>query len=106
VDESEAKIIAELRAIGGTVQSLAAVGGGCPDLLVGYRGATLLLEVKTPGIGRVRPSQSEWLARWRGGVARVVTNPREAMRAVSDAVVAAGGVGPLLGVVGGGDRPA
>jgi hypothetical protein len=35
-----------LRSAGATVQSLAGVGKGVPDLLVGFKGQTLLFEVK------------------------------------------------------------
>ncbi len=46
VDRNQPEIVAALRAAGATVEYLHAVGGGCPDLLVGYRGANYVLEVK------------------------------------------------------------
>ena len=38
VDANQSDIVAGLRSIGATVQPLHAVGKGCPDLLIGYRG--------------------------------------------------------------------
>jgi len=46
IDANQPAIIAALRSIGATVQPLHAVGGGCPDLLVGLRGRNILMEVK------------------------------------------------------------
>ena len=42
IDSNHAEIVAALRGIGAYVMSLASVGGGCPDLLVGFRGHTFL----------------------------------------------------------------
>ena len=58
-------IVVALRQIGCSVQSLAAVGDGCPDLLIGYRGRNMLLEVKQPK-GQLTPAQEIWLAVWHG----------------------------------------
>jgi hypothetical protein len=44
VDANQTEIVQALRQIGAVVQSLAAVGNGCPDLLVGYRNRLFLLE--------------------------------------------------------------
>jgi hypothetical protein len=46
VDANQTEIVQALRQIGAVVQSLAAVGNGCPDLLVGYRNRLFLLELK------------------------------------------------------------
>jgi Holliday junction resolvase len=45
-DANQDGIVAALRGAGASVQSLAATGKGCPDLLVGWRGANLLMECK------------------------------------------------------------
>ena len=53
-----------------TVQSLAGVGDGTPDLLIGVAGLTHLVEVKDgdkPPSGRsLKPSQVEWVEHWHG----------------------------------------
>lgn len=42
------------------------VGLGFPDAILGWRGQTYLLELKSPG-GALRGSQIMWLAAWKGG---------------------------------------
>lgn len=61
------------------------MGGGFPDLVVGYRGVTYLLEVKGPG-GKLRPSQVSFFARWRGGPVREVKTRDAALAAIGAAL--------------------
>lgn len=87
VDRNQAEIVAALRKAGASVQSLAAVGDGVPDLLVGIRGATLLVEVKDgkrpPSERGLNDKQLEWHGAWRGGALCVVTDVEGALRAIS-----------------------
>jgi hypothetical protein len=83
VDRNQAEIAAALRTVGATVQSLAAIGEGVPDLLVGFRRQTYLLEVKD---GTKRPSEREltadqiaWHLEWNGGPCTVVNSVDEAL---------------------------
>jgi Holliday junction resolvase len=71
-DANQQDIIDALRAIGASVVSIHRVGGGVPDLLVGYQGVNLLLEVKTAR-GRLNRCEAEWHQEWRGQVAVVRT---------------------------------
>jgi hypothetical protein len=75
-----------LRAYGATVQSLATVGNGCPDLLVGYQGKTLLMEIKDgnkmPSKKKLNDLQTNWHANWRGGALALVDNPESAIRMI------------------------
>lgn len=74
IDENQPEIVAYLEARGATVQSLAGVGRGCLDLLVGYRGVNLVVEVKNPdGRDTVEDSQKRWVANWRGQLSFVRT---------------------------------
>lgn len=72
IDANHGAIVACLRACGCVVQSLAAVGAGVPDLLVGHRATRrlLLVEVKNPKkspAGRaLTPAQAEWHEAWQG----------------------------------------
>ena len=80
VDANQGQVVAALRAAGASVQLLHAVGEGCPDLLVGYKGLNMLLEVKDgskpPSAQKLTPQQEEWHRDWRGH--RVVVNSPEA----------------------------
>lgn len=86
VDRNQAEIAAALRNAGAFVQSLAAVGGGVPDLLVGFKRQTYLLEVKDglkpPSARELTPYQIEWHTNWNGGVCMVVNSVDEALTAV------------------------
>ena len=80
VDLNQGEIVKALEAIGCTVQSLASIGGGCPDLLVGFQGRNFVLEVK--GILCFpNENQTEWIAWWRGQVS-VVHTVDEALGAI------------------------
>jgi hypothetical protein len=76
VDANQAGIVADLRRISGcSVLVLSAVGSGCPDILVGYRGFNLLFEIKNPGDSIRKDERGEaqrtFHAEWTGQ-ARVV----------------------------------
>ncbi|NBT69102.1 MAG: hypothetical protein EBT78_15220 [Betaproteobacteria bacterium] len=72
VDLNQMEIVATLRKIGATVQSLASVGNGCPDLLVGFNGINYLMEIKDgdkmPSAQKLTPDQVKWHIEWRGEV--------------------------------------
>jgi hypothetical protein len=80
VDANQREVVAALRGAGASVQLLHAVGEGCPDLLVGYKGLNMLLEVKDgskpPSAQKLTPQQEIWHRDWRGQ--RVVVNSPEA----------------------------
>lgn len=72
VDANQKSIVAALRKAGATVTHLHTVHKGCPDLLVGHKNKTYLMEVKVPG-GALTPAQEIWHAEWRGQKAIVET---------------------------------
>ena len=86
VDANQEQIVKALRSAGATVQSLAGVGKGVPDLLVGYQGKTLLMEVKdgrlAPSARRLTEDQLVWHGAWRGGPLAVVDGVDAALRAL------------------------
>lgn len=92
VDGNQREIVEALEAIPGVrVQSLAAVGGGCPDLLVSIKGRNLLLEVKVPNGPRAKKrwvlteDQALWHELWTGQV-EVVASVAEAVAVVMAAM--------------------
>lgn len=83
-DNIHSDIVAALREVGATVCDLAAVGGGVPDLLVGYRGQNYLMEIKTPQHGTkagTAQRQAEWHMLWRGS-AHYVRSVDDAYRVI------------------------
>jgi hypothetical protein len=89
VDANQDAIVRALCAAGAAVQSLASVGVGCPDLLVGHGGRNYLLEVKRPDVPTSDRELTEYQRKWHkhwlahGGAVVVVET-------VSEALVAAG----------------
>lgn len=85
IDANQREIIKALRAVGATVQSLANIGKGCPDLLVGYRADNALMEVKDgakpPSARKLTDDEAQWIGQWRGTV-YVVTSVDEALAAI------------------------
>lgn len=80
VDKNQGEIVTALRAVGATVAPMHTAGAGFPDLVVGYRGVTYLLEVKGPR-GRLTKDQVSWHEEWRGHVA-IVRTVEEAWQAI------------------------
>ena len=83
VDVNHREIVQALAYVGATVQSLASIGKGCPDILVGYRGKNWILEIKTP-TGCVNDYQAKWARDWRGQSA-VVRSVAEALKIIGAA---------------------
>ena len=86
-DENHKEIVNCLRKAGATVQSLAAVGHGVPDLLVGFRGQTILMEIKdgkkSPSQRQLTEDQMKWHGAWNGGTLAVVDNVEAALRVLN-----------------------
>lgn len=94
-DANEKPIVDALRALGAVVERLN--GDGVPDLLVGHRGRTFLIEVKNPeskggaesggrrtkGRGKLQPAQVTWFAAWPGAPVIEVVNVDEAIATVT-----------------------
>jgi len=77
IDANQPGIVKGLRQAHCSVQSLAAVGDGCADLLVGRNGRNYVLEVKDPSkppsARALTPAQKDWHREWNGAVFIVET---------------------------------
>lgn len=73
VDANQAEVVAKLRALGVSVQSIAPLGKGVPDLLLGFRGRNYLIELKDgslcPSARKLTAHEEKWADTWRGQVA-------------------------------------
>ena len=91
IDANQHRIVSALADVGASVQTLAAVGKGCPDLLVGYRNRNYLLEIKDPArdgkaykertLKALTKDQHKWQFFWQGQV-DVVWDEAEALRTI------------------------
>lgn len=70
VDGNQAGIVVGLRKIGASVSPTHMIGGGFPDLVVGWRGRSILFEVKDPSQPpskrRLTDDEAIWFGNWRG----------------------------------------
>lgn len=81
-DANQGEIVDALRAVGATVTSTHMIGGGFPDLYVGYRGDNYLLEVKDgskpPSRRKLTPDEEKWHSECQGYV-EIVNDANEAL---------------------------
>ena len=80
IDTNQKEIVEALRKAGATVVSLASMKHGCPDLLVGYAGETILIEVKKDAKSKYTPDQLDFLSKWRGGAICRIDSVEAAIR--------------------------
>lgn len=86
IDANQGLIVAALRKVGASVAITSGAGNGLPDLLVGFRGETYLLEVKdgtkAPSAKRLTPDEAYFVAHWTGRPVVIVETPEDALRAI------------------------
>ena len=95
LDDNHGEIVTALRSVAGvSVCSLAGLGFGVPDLLVGARGLSYLCEVKdgakTPSHRVLTADQQTWIKRWNGSSVVILTDTDQA-RAWARRIAAAPG---------------
>lgn len=78
VDANQTQIVSALRAAGASVQSLARIGNGCPDILAALGNQMYLMEIKH-GKGKTNELQNRWHVAWNAPV-HVVYSPDDALR--------------------------
>ena len=70
VDANQPQIVKALRDRGCTVICLHTVGKGCPDIMVGYNGINILMEIKDgdkpPSQQNLTPPQQKFFNEWLG----------------------------------------
>ncbi len=85
VDRNQGDLIRALRKLGVSIQPLHTIGQGCPDVLAGFRGTTVLLEIKdgekAPSRRKTTKDQDEWISKWRGAPVHIVRTLDEALEA-------------------------
>lgn len=82
IDANQNNIVDTLRKCGATVR-IVSQGDGIPDLLVGYRGYTILMEVKdgdkVPSARKLTPAEQKFFDEWTGGMLVIVNSAEEAI---------------------------
>ena len=82
IDANQNKIVDAMRKVGAVVRIISQ-GDGIPDLLVGYKGFTILMEVKdggkVPSARKLTEAEQKFFDDWRGGMLAVVNSVEEAL---------------------------
>lgn len=82
VDANQADIVRALRGIGASVLHCHVLKNAF-DILVGYRGRTFLMEIKTSEKETLTPGEAEFKATWRGSTYHIVYSPDQAIRIIT-----------------------
>jgi hypothetical protein len=82
IDANQNEIVDALRKCGATVRVITQ-GDGIPDLLVGYNGFSILMEVKdgqkVPSARKLTEAEQDFFDKWTGGMLVVVNSVEEAL---------------------------
>jgi hypothetical protein len=68
--------------LGASVLNLSTVGRGCPDLLIGYKGKSVLVEVKRNDKSTYTEPQVKFMQEWRGGAISRIDSVDAAIRLI------------------------
>lgn len=86
VDSNQATIVDVLRFVGATVAITSGAGHGLPDLLVGWRGKTFMIEVKDGrrklSARRLTRDEQWFVDHWVGHPVAIVESETETLRAI------------------------
>lgn len=87
IDANQPAIVEYFRSRGASVQILSSVGNGCPDLMIGYRSATVPVEVKDgskpPSRQALTADEAMWMSNWAGSY-RIVRSEADAEELLRD----------------------
>ena len=82
IDENQNEIVKALRKAGAYVRIISQ-GDGIPDLLVAYKGYTILMEVKdgdkVPSARKLTEAEQKFFDEWTGGMLVIVNSVDEAL---------------------------
>ena len=82
IDDNQRDIVMALREYGAVVRIISQ-GDGIPDLLVAYKGVTILMEVKDgnkpPSARKLTEAEQKFFDEWTGGMLVVVNSVEESI---------------------------
>lgn len=87
IDANQNDIVRALRGLGAYVRIISQ-GDGIPDLLVGYRGRTVLIEVKdgdkVPSAQKLTTAEEKFHMEWTGDTCVIVNSVESALQVLRD----------------------
>ena len=84
-DANASAIIKALKRCGATIIDMHSVGGGVPDIVCGYQGRSVLMEIKArpqATNAAVRERQETFAREWKGSPVITVRSELEALQAI------------------------
>jgi hypothetical protein len=81
-DKNQQLLMDTFRSLGATVHDLSKCGNGIPDLLIGYKNHTCLVEIKSSDKAPYTKHQKDFLATWKGGMIARIDNVDCAIRLI------------------------
>jgi Holliday junction resolvase len=84
VDANQKDICHALKTFGASIVDLSGVGKGCPDLLIGFKGKTYLIEIKRNSTAKFTPQQLQFNESWTGGIIARIENIDQAIALLTD----------------------
>jgi len=82
VDLNHTEIVNKFRELGASVFDLSAVGRGCPDIMVGYNGQTVLVEIKSGEKKKYTEAQLKFIGEWKGSSVNRINDLEGAIRLI------------------------
>lgn len=83
IDNNQSEIVRALKSVGATITDTSMVGGGFPDLVVGFCKRSYFIEIKNPDArGKLRTSQIIFQEKWKGEDVHVVETVDEALKVI------------------------
>jgi len=86
VDRNQPKIVKELRDLGYSVAITSDLGRGFPDIVVGYAGLNILVELKADGKKKLTDDEEKFFSDWQGQVNKCCTT-QEILQAIRLAII-------------------
>lgn len=81
-DSNQQQIVHTFIALGASVLNLSRVGEGCPDVLIGYKGVSCLVEIKKDEKAKFTEPQMKFMQNWRGGAVSRIDSVDAAIRLI------------------------
>jgi len=85
-DINQKQIVEALRSMGANVYLLHEIGRGIPDILIAYKGVTILAEIKRNTNARLTDAQIQFWKNWQGGKLVRINNIDEAIALIKNMV--------------------
>jgi len=82
VDLNHTEIVKTFRELGATVFDASGIGRGFPDIVVGYNGHTVLVEIKSGANKKFTEAQLKFMSEWKGSAVNRIDDIGGAVRLI------------------------